>query len=146
MPPCRAQGIPWRRQKDGKIVRTGTRMVCHDTQGEQGLALWPYELRDRSSKPMTLTDLHQVFCIYTIAFSLVFLWDSWPSRSLTLLLPAAELFSSYWVAMPNFNYNSFYSIIFYFVMLGCYLLEALFVRLFVWDIKRIPPNGYCQQF
>lgn len=72
---------------------------------------------------------YQVFCIYVIVFSLVFLWDTWvwEHMSVCLLDLFFGLFSSYCVALSNTGVIVFISSYYiYFVMFGCYVLEAFY--------------------
>lgn len=81
-----------------------------------------YELRDWSSST-GLTRICTRYCVYIIASRLVFLWEFWMCEwvGLWFLWLLLGLYFC-WFVLLNFHVMVFvYS---YFVMFGCYLLEA----------------------
>lgn len=101
-----------------------------------------YKCRDWSREHRVHMGLHHVFCIYTVSFNLVLLWDSWMWKWVDLW------FLCFFFGLFNFSVGfscptliwwfMFYLIILYFVMFCCYLLVAFYFLLR--DRKGVDPN------
>lgn len=78
--------------------------------------------RYRSSKRRTYLALHQDVCVYIIAFSLVFLWESWTCELLDLwfLYLLLGIPSFCWAALPSLCVISF---LFYCILLFLFLFS-----------------------
>lgn len=109
----------------------GGRKIVRPREGrgnQEKKDLWFNKARHmRFQQAQVLYGFVQIHCVDTIAFSLVFLCDSWLWEVviLSFLCLLLEHFSSCWVVMFNFDmivFASFYCILFH--MLVCCLLEA----------------------
>lgn len=87
-----------------------------------------YELSDWSNKHSYYLDLHQNPCVYIIASTLIFLWDSWVRARVSLWFFCLFLGAFSFSCFVQFCYDVFLTLftVFYFVMFCCYLLETCF--------------------